>query len=275
MKKLNFTGTSFLIAILLIGLLPSSAFAGDTRSNILFIFADDWGWGDLGCHGHPYLKTPNIDRLAKEGTSHADDRIGEVLETLDRLNLTDNTLVIFSSDNGPARSSKPTELTLMHDTATGAGYGIAAAKGKVAEGKIDSVSMISAVDLLPTFCEIAGVKLPSDYQFDGVAQLASLKGKQTTGREKPLFWKTASRRKPKKDFYHWVAFATIDRNWKLLTNNDQSYSELYDIVLDPLEKQNLADAKPTVVKELIASILRWKDTLPPKPTGSVFSDERK
>ena len=38
------------------------------QPNIVFIFADDWGWGDLGCHGHPYLKTPNIDRLAKEGT---------------------------------------------------------------------------------------------------------------------------------------------------------------------------------------------------------------
>ena len=38
------------------------------RPNIVFIFADDWGWGDLSCHGHPYVKTPNIDRLAKEGT---------------------------------------------------------------------------------------------------------------------------------------------------------------------------------------------------------------
>ena len=38
------------------------------RTNIIFIFADDWGWGDLSCHGHPYVKTPNIDRLAKEGT---------------------------------------------------------------------------------------------------------------------------------------------------------------------------------------------------------------
>ena len=38
------------------------------RPNIVFIFADDWGWGDLGCHGHPYLKTPNIDGLAAEGT---------------------------------------------------------------------------------------------------------------------------------------------------------------------------------------------------------------
>lgn len=40
----------------------------ETPPNIVFIFADDWGWGDLGCHGHPYIKTPNIDRLAREGT---------------------------------------------------------------------------------------------------------------------------------------------------------------------------------------------------------------
>ena len=37
------------------------------KPNILFIFADDWGWGDLSCHGHPYVKTPNIDRLAANG----------------------------------------------------------------------------------------------------------------------------------------------------------------------------------------------------------------
>jgi arylsulfatase A-like enzyme len=39
--------------------------------------------------------------------SHADDRIGQVLDALDRLNITDNTLVVFTSDNGPARESKP------------------------------------------------------------------------------------------------------------------------------------------------------------------------
>ena len=48
--------------------IESPALAADARPNIVFIFADDWGWGDLGCHGHPYVKTPNIDRLAKEGT---------------------------------------------------------------------------------------------------------------------------------------------------------------------------------------------------------------
>ncbi|MBL7222099.1 MAG: sulfatase-like hydrolase/transferase [Phycisphaerae bacterium] len=38
------------------------------RPNFIFFFTDDQGWGDLGCYGHPYLKTPNLDRLAKEGT---------------------------------------------------------------------------------------------------------------------------------------------------------------------------------------------------------------
>ena len=42
--------------------------AEPTQPNIVFIFADDWGWGDLSCHGHKWLKTPNIDRLASEGT---------------------------------------------------------------------------------------------------------------------------------------------------------------------------------------------------------------
>lgn len=38
-----------------------------SRPNIVFIFADDWGWGDLSVHGHPYIQTPNVDRLAAEG----------------------------------------------------------------------------------------------------------------------------------------------------------------------------------------------------------------
>lgn len=42
--------------------------ARDERPNFVFLFADDLGYGDLGCYGHPYAKTPHIDRLAREGT---------------------------------------------------------------------------------------------------------------------------------------------------------------------------------------------------------------
>ena len=243
------------------------------------------------------------DQIYASVLSHADDRIGEVLDTLDRLGVAENTLVIFSSDNGPARASKPGDLALSYDTATGAGWGINAAKGitsgrkgykaslfegginvpflarwpgKIAAGATDDDSLISAVDLLPTFCELAGVNLPDDYKSDGVSQVAVLKGEAIQTREKPLFWKSLSpwpAQEAKPD--HWVSFAVVHQNWKLVMSREGEHVELYDIVADPYEKADLKDDKPEAVAELSKLIEDWKATLPDKPTGDVFSAERK
>lgn len=243
------------------------------------------------------------DNIYASVLSHADDRIGQVLDALDRLEITDNTLVIFSSDNGPARAANPTELTLMHDTATGAGYGIGAARGitggrkgyksalfeggigvpfiarwpgKIEADQIDATSMISAVDLLPTFCEIAEVKLPSDYQPNGVSQLKPLLGEPTTGRIKPLFWKMQSPWPISKDRpYHWVSYVVVKDQWKLLTNRDVTYTELYDLATDPLEQTDLTEQHATVKQELLQELAEWRQTLPRKPSGNVFSNERR
>ena len=464
MKKIHQIFSLIPLGFLLLSNLGCAA----QRPNILFIFSDDWGWGDLSCHGHPYLKTPNIDRLAKEGTdfhrftvasgvcspsrtgvmtghfparynidghfawvpsnakrgmpdwldpsavtipkllqkagyatahygkwhlandmipdsptpseygydeygafncsgeqmpvhedamhtnafieksvaagkpffvnlwvhephtpfhtvpkyewkfrdmkspadaiyasvlSHADDRIGQVLATLDRLKVADNTLVIFSSDNGPARAGGKSELKLQYDTATGAGWGIGAAKGitagrkghkaalfegginvpfiarwpgKIPAGEIDNDSMISAVDLLPTFCALASAKLPADYKPDGLDQSQVLQGKMEAKlRSKPLFWKSqspwpAQKAKPN----HWVSFAVVHEQWKLVTNKDGSYQELYNIVADPYEKTDLKEANKGKVADLIRLVEDWKKTLPAKPTGKVFSNLR-
>lgn len=439
-----------------------------SQPNILFILADDWGWGDLSCHGHPYIKTPNIDRLAKEGTdfhrftvasgvcspsrtalmtghfparynidghfawvpsnakrnmpdwldtsaptlprmlkqagyttahygkwhlandmipdsplpsaygyddygafncageqmpvhedseraiafirksitakkpfyinlwihephtpfhtvpkyewrfrhmksepdriyasvlSHADDRIGEVLEALDSLNIADNTLVIFSSDNGPARASGPTELKLQYDTATGAGWGIAASKGitggrkgykaslfeggigvpfiarwprKISAGKVDDRSLFSAVDLLPTFCAIAGASMPENYQPDGINITQILQGKAMPSRPKPLFWKFPSGwPAPKNRSNHWVSWAVVDGHWKLVTNRNQDHIELYEISTDPYEKNNRFESERTIANNLVTKVKEWQATLPTKPSGDVFSELRK
>ena len=60
----------FYICVLLLAVTATaSCMATENCPNVLFIYADDLGgWGDLACHGHPHIKTPNLDRLAKEGT---------------------------------------------------------------------------------------------------------------------------------------------------------------------------------------------------------------
>jgi len=241
---------------------------------------------------------PEADNIYASVLSHADDRIGEVLDALDRLKLTENTLVVFSSDNGPARASKPTELALNHDTATGAGYGIGAAKGitggrrgykgalfeggigvpfiarwprEIAAGKVDGESLISAVDLLPTFCEVAGATLPVSYKADGVSQVAALKGKPVPLRRKPLFWKMGGN-KNRAD--HWVNYAVVQQHWKLVTNNDTSRVELYDLAADLAEKVDVAAKNPEVVTTMLKQLKTWQATLPEMPTGDVFSAER-
>ena len=243
------------------------------------------------------------DQIFASVLAHADDRIGEVLAALDRLKLTENTLVIFSSDNGPARAAGAAKLDLNYDTATGAGWGIAAAKGitagrkgykaalfegginvpfiarwpgQIASGKIDATSLISAVDLLPTFCELAGAKLPNSYQPDGLSQLATLRGRAAPSRSKPLFWRIGANWPPRNETpHHWVTYAVVDRQWKFLSNAAGSHVELYDIAKDPLEKEDRAAAQPEVVQEIRTKLETWKSTLPEKPVDNVFSAERR
>ncbi len=57
-----------LAAFLFVGFLAPLSAAPETPPNIVFIFADDLGFGDLACYGHPYAKTPALDQLAQEGT---------------------------------------------------------------------------------------------------------------------------------------------------------------------------------------------------------------
>jgi N-acetylgalactosamine-6-sulfatase len=190
----------------------------------------------------------------------------------------------------------------VHDTATGAGYGIGASKGitggrkgykaalfeggigvpfivrwpgKVAAGKVNNVSLISAVDLLPTFCELAGVDLPVSYNPDGVSQVSALMGSGDPKREKPLFWKMDMPWPPRKNRPdHWVSYAVLDQSWKLVTNKDLSYLELYDIMEDPYEKNDLKVSNKETVNQLMKILEEWKESLPEKPSKHLFSEWR-
>jgi len=412
------------------------------QPNIVFIYADDWGWGDLGCHGHAFLKTPNIDRLAKEGTDfqqfnvlnpvcspsraaaltgrypsrfgintvfgtdkngtpempdwldakapttprflkaagyrtghfgkwhlgvgtptmadygidettvyhgpgptfsadgkqasnlaaafiernkdrpfylnvwlheshtmHApskesleqwqhladeqkriyaavitdgDNHVGKILDTLDRNGLTSNTLVVFSSDNGPESTSDKKGTPGSYDTyySIGETGGLRGRKRSLFEGGIrvpfivrwpghtpanakNDTTVFTAVDLLPTFCAAAGITPPADAKGDGENLLPALQGKAVS-RTRPIFWlHKGGNGEP--DW--WPRLAVRNGKWKLLTTYDGARSELHDLTADRAEEaaKDQTKQQPEIAARLTKLVLDWYATLPTEP----------
>jgi len=429
-----------------------------TRPNIVFILADDWGWGDLSCHGHPWLKTPHIERLASEGidfqqfnvlnpvcspsrtaattgmyparfcihqhfapginvnrgmpdwldpkaptlarflksagyrTGHfgkwhltntgaagapqpsaygfdqfavfngpggprdqaglhdtarnavrfiresngspfyvnvwlheshtphvptpestakwknldeqkqvyaavitdGDNAVGQVLAALKEAGVEDNTIVIFSSDNGPEWTGKnkyfgPKDApagSRRYDTyySVGSTGGLRGRKRSLFEGGVrvpfivrwpghapagtkNEKTILTAVDLLPTLCAAAGVKLPDDYRGDGENLLDALNGKEVA-RTRPLFWEWRGN-KTEPDW--WPRLAVRDGDWKLAMTYDASRVELHQLINDRAEAKDVAKENPEIVARLSRLVLDWKSSLPDRPNPECIS----
>ena len=132
--------------------------------------------------------------------ANVDAAVGELLAGLEKLNRRDNTLIVFTSDNGPetlkryggaVRSyGRPGPLRGMKLHTTDAGFRVAGVmnwKGRIRPAGKPVSTPLSALDLLPTFCALANAKAPSHLILDGTNFLPVLDGKQLV-REKPLVW---------------------------------------------------------------------------------------
>lgn len=206
-----------------------------------------------------------------------DTQVGRLLKQLDELKLADNTIVLFSSDNGPE--------DIFINNAGHSGVGSAGPfrgrkrslyeggvrvpflvrwPGKTPAGRVVDTAVVSAVDFLPTLCRLAAVPLPSDLQLDGEDRSAVVRG-ETQARTKPLHWEWRFRIAGHV-LNHSPMLSMRDGKWKLLLNPDRGRVELYDIPADPSELNNLAGGHPEVVQELAAKALAWRKTLPAGPT---------
>lgn len=202
----------------------------------------------------------------------ADFHIGRLLKALEEMELDDNTIMIFSSDNGPAHY--PPALI------AGSTGGLKGRKadifqggvnvpfiirwpGHVTPGEVDGQSVLSTVDLIPTFCELAQKELPEGYQPDGES-FASIFENVPFQRTKPLFWdwRFARVSDNPRQINQWPENAVRYGDWKLYYNAAIDRTELYNIAKDRFEKNNEAENQPEKVEELMELLTAWKATLP-------------
>lgn len=235
--------------------------------------------------------------------AEGDEGVGRILGLLKELGLDEKTLVVFSSDNGPERT-RDKEKHWYHGNArkdsnnakrglggyfsVGETAGLKGQKrslyaggirvpfivrwpGTVPAGSIDKNSVITAVDLMPTFLEFAGVELPQGFQADGESVASAFKAEGFT-RTRPIFWEW---RGPKVQPQTWPHLGIRDGRWKLIKNDELQRTELYDLESDWAEAKEVSAEHPEVVVELTAKLDAWKATLPVEPTKNAVSSTRK
>jgi N-acetylgalactosamine-6-sulfatase len=214
--------------------------------------------GDVSQHMRTYLAE----------VKSLDENVGRLLKRLDELGLREDTIVVFSSDQGPAhiRDGGGGDLRLNAMGFAGPFRGgkhnqyeggvripfIVRWPGHVPAGRTDEKSVLSGADWLPTLCALTGAKINAA-DFDGEDASVAWLGRDFV-RTKPLLWKTSAPQTP----------GTIrEGKWKLhYPNSKRTELELYDVITDPGEQHTLVKEHPDIVKRLSAKLEAWQATLP-------------
>lgn len=221
---------------------------------------------------------PGAQQIYYASVTSLDTALGRLFEKLEELELAENTIVLFSSDNGPedihihnashSGVGSPGPLRgrkrSLYDGGVRVPF-IVRWPGHVPAGRLDEKSVVSAVDVLPTVCHLARVDLPDDYHGDGENVANILQG-ESRSRQTPLFWEWRFRVHGY-PVNHSPRLAVRERDWKLLLNPDRSRVELYSAD-DRLQIDNVAAAHSEVVERLAGKAIAWQATLPAGPIES-------
>lgn len=249
----------------------------------------------FGVHSPHQAKADLIERFkpkAPAGGHHdptyaamiasVDESVGRVMKLLDELKLADNTVIIFTSDNGGVGGYTREGIKKGNDITDNAP--LRSGKGSLYEGgtrepfivrwpgvtKAGATCDVPAihVDIYPTFLEIAGAKPPANYTLDGESIA-------------PLFRDTTAKLKRDAIYQHFPGYLGAGENtwrttpvgliqvgdWKLMEFFEDRRLELYNLRDDIGEKNNLAEKMPDKTKELHAKMLAWREAIKaPMPT---------
>lgn len=204
-----------------------------------------------------------------------DTAVGRVVAKLEEAGIRDNTIIIFSSDNGPSplwsvgTGHAGAGLTgLFRGTKASLYEGgirvpfITSWPGHIPAGKVEE-SVVAAVDMFPSLVQMAGLPVELPGSIDGEDRSGVLLG-SPQDRSKPLMWEYR--------FGNWgreiqvsPTLAMLDGDWKLLMNPDRSRVELYNLVEDVNETENRARYETEIVERMSTRLIEWWNNEIPDP----------
>ena len=213
-----------------------------------------------------HLKPP-LDFFAAMLAS-LDENVARVLAALP-----ENTLVVFVSDNGPAKAGAQVwPETMPTDLLLGSAGPLNGHKATFYEGGIREPFIVrwpghlkagvyrqavSTMDVYPTFCAAAGAPIPDGTKLNGVNLLPFLRGEQTGAPHDILFWKNGE------------SGAVRQGDWKLVLGPWRPKLQLFNLADDLGEQKDLAAEKPELTEKLHKAWLDWGATLPPRANPQV------
>ena len=212
-----------------------------------------------------------------------DDAVGTIMDTLKKAGISDDTLVWYTSDNGP---EGPHEFGTFNKTDSpydksryrGSTGGLTGRKRATHEGGIRvpgiirwpagmkragvmpgavSDEPIIASDIFPTLLDIAGVDLPENVTLDGASILSALSSEKVV-RKRPLYWRNN---------YFDFRVAIREGEWKLLSNSMRTEFRLHNLKKDPRETTDLSEHEPELFERMKRDLIEYdREVLAEGPT---------
>lgn len=215
--------------------------------------------------------------------TYMDHQIGRLLKKLEDLQLKDNTIILFTSDNGPVTTQWRYWYEVNMYGSTG---GLRGRKADLYDGGIrvpciirypaiiqpntSSDEPLHGYDFLPTLCQLLDVPIPKDRPIDGI-DFSPVFASQKIERQDPLFWPFKTRTSDDPQGYQ---YAVRDGDWKMICDEGIQKTLLYNLASDPYEVRELSKQHPEVVQRLQAAVKKKKisiaeDSLRPRSNKNI------
>jgi arylsulfatase A-like enzyme len=185
-----------------------------------------------------------------------DDNVGRVLQTLDTLKLSNNTIVIFTTDNGPAfyryNAGMKGKKAQVHEGGIRVPFFIKVPDIDVENLLIDEPT--AHIDLLPTLLDLCKVPYPKGVTLDGVSLVKAMKGDVSYLTSRDIY----THNQPWEVFEASCSGGFRDEQYRLVLSRDRE-TMLFDLIADPLQKNDLAKEKTKLLRTMIGKYEAWFD----------------